>query len=279
MAIKRLEDAELRIGKKIVKLPVYEGSEGEIGVDISKLRDQSSVITVDNGYANTGSCFSSITFIDGEKGILRYRGYPIEELAERATFLEVAYLLIYGELPTAKQLGDFTYQITRHSLLPEYMKRFFDGYPLTAHPMGVLSAMICSLSSFYPDSLNNDPKYIDLNIHRIISKVSTIAAFSYKKSINQPFIGPLNRLSYVDNFLHMMFAIPSEDYEVDPVASRALEMVLILHADHEQNCSTSTVRIAGSSQANIYAAISAGICALWGYSHGGANQAVMEMLS
>ncbi|MDD5218030.1 MAG: citrate/2-methylcitrate synthase, partial [Candidatus Omnitrophica bacterium] len=276
---KNVGDAELKLGDKIVKLPIYEGSEGERAVDVSKLRDTTGYITYDNGYANTGSCMSAITFVDGERGILRYRGIPIEELAERGSFLETCYLLIYGKLPRPEQLELFTGNVKRHSMLPESMKRFFEGHPASAHPMGVLSAMICTLSSFYPDSLHNDPETIDHNIYRIISKVSSIAAFSYKKSFNQPFVGPLNRLSYVENFLNMMFSIPAEPYEIDSVAVRALEMILILHADHEQNCSTSTVRVAGSSQANLYASISAGICALWGYSHGGANQAVIEMLN
>lgn len=276
---KQVGNAELRINQKTLQLPVYEGSEGERGIDISSLRAETMHVTLDPGYANTGSCTSAITFIDGERGILRYRGIPIEELAEKATFLEVAYLLIYGKLPARAALTDFENHVKYNALLHEDMKHFFSGYPATAHPMGILSAMICSLSSFYPDCLYNDPATVDVNMYRSISKVSTIAAFSYKKSIGQPFIGPLSRLSYVENFLHMMFAVPLEPYELDPVAVRALELVMILHGDHEQNCSTSTVRMAGSSQANIYAAMSAGICALWGYLHGGANQSVIEMLT
>lgn len=277
---KMIGDAELRLpGGKSVKLPVHEGSEKEIGIDITNLRAESGAITLDPGYANSGSCLSSITYIDGDKGILRYRGIPIEELAEKSSFLEVSYLLIYGKLPTRKELSDLSQQITHHSMIHEDMKRFFTGYPVTAHPMSILSSMICSLSSYYPDSLEPGLKYADINIVRILSKVSTIAAFSYKKSIGQPFIGPLNRLSYVENFLNMMFAVPAEPYELDADAVRALEMILVLHADHEQNCSTSTVRMVGSSQANLYASMSSGICALWGPLHGGANQAVIEMLS
>jgi citrate synthase len=277
---KIIGDAELRLpGDKVVKLPVHEGSEGERGIDITNLRAESGAITLDPGYANSGSCLSSITYIDGDKGILRYRGIPIEELAEKSTFLEVSYLLIYGKLPTPKELESFTSQITHHSMIHEDMKRFFTGYPVTAHPMSILSSMICSLSSYYPDSLEPGLKYADINISRILSKVSTIAAFSHKKSIGQPFIGPVNRLSYVENFLNMMFAVPAEPYQVDPDAARALEMILVLHADHEQNCSTSTVRMVGSSQANLYASVSSGVCALWGPLHGGANQAVIEMLT
>jgi len=272
-------EAELRILDKSVKLPLYKGSEGEIGIDIAKLRSETGAITLDPGYVNTGSCSSSITYIDGEKGILRYRGFPIDELAEHSTFLETSYLLIYGKLPNHSELGTFTDHITRHSMIHEDMKRFFNGYPATAHPMSILSSMVCSLSSYYPDCMHNTPENMELNIYRILSKISTISAFSYKKSIGQPFVGPLNRLSYVENFLNMMFAVPAEPYQLDPVAVRALEMILVLHADHEQNCSTSTVRIVGSSLANLYACVSAGICALWGPLHGGANQAVIEMLA
>jgi citrate synthase len=277
---KIIGDAELRLpDNQVIKLPVHEGSEGERGIDITNLRAASGAITLDPGYANSGSCLSSITYIDGDKGILRYRGIPIEELAEKSTFLEVSYLLTYGNLPTQKELTEFSNQITHHSMIHEDMKRFFTGYPVTAHPMSILSSMICSLSSYYPDSLEPGLKHADMNIIRILSKVSTIAAFSHKKSMGQPFIGPLNRLSYVENFLHMMFAVPAEPYQLDADVVRALEMILVLHADHEQNCSTSTVRMVGSSQANLYASISSGICALWGPLHGGANQAVIEMLT
>lgn len=276
--IKHIGDADLSFQGKSIKLKVYEGTEGERGVDISELRQQTGLITLDEGYVNTGSCTSSITYINGEKGILRYRGIPIDELAEKSTFLEVSYFLIYGKLPKRDELDKFTENITRHSMIHEDMKRFFNGYPQSAHPMSVLSAMVCSLSSYYPDCLSGTQCPIDLNIYRILSKISTISAFSYKKSIGQPFIGPVNRYSYVENFLHMLFAVPAEPYKINPVAVRALEMILVLHADHEQNCSTSTVRIVGSSMANIYATVSAGICALWGPLHGGANQAVLEML-
>lgn len=276
--IKKIGDAELKLQKKSYKLPVFQGTEKEIGIDISSLRQDSMAITLDPAYGNTGACTSAITFIDGEKGILRYRGYPIEELAAKSTFLETSYLLIYGKLPTAVELKDFSKQITYHSMIHEDMKRFFQSIPVTAHPMSTLSAMICSLSSYYPDCLSTGNETMELNIARILSKVNTIAAFSYKKSTGQPFIGPLNKLSYVENFLHMMFAVPAEEYVIDPVVVDALEKILILHADHEQNCSTSTVRMVGSSLANLYASTSAGICALWGPLHGGANQAVIEML-
>jgi len=262
---KVIGEAEILLdGKKKIKLPVREGSEQEKGIDISKLRAETSYITVDPGYGNTGSCTSDITFIDGEKGILRYRGIPIEELAEKSTFLETSYLLINGKLPKQAELDDFVELVTYHSMLHEDLKRLFNGYPATAHPMAIISSMMCSLSSYYPDCLEPGLKSADINIARIISKISTIAAFSYKKSIGQPFIGPVNKYSYVENFLNMMFSVPAEAYKIDADIVKALEMILILHADHEQNCSTSTVRMVGSSQANLYAAISAGICALWG---------------
>ncbi|MFT5206583.1 MAG: citrate synthase [Candidatus Omnitrophota bacterium] len=279
--MKNLGNAELKLpDNKIIELPVYEGVEGERGVDITALRANSEHITLDPGYGNTGSCSSSITYIDGDKGILRYRGIPIEELAEKSTFLETSYLLIYDKLPNQEELDDFSEKITRHSMIHEDMKRFFTGYPQNAHPMSILSSMLCSLSSYYPDCLNPDiDDTLDVNIVRILAKVSTIAAFSYKKTIGQPFIGPVNKLGYASNFLNMMFAVPAERYDVDPDHKDALEKILILHADHEQNCSTSTVRMVGSSQANLYASLSAGVCALWGPLHGGANQAVIEMLA
>lgn len=256
------------------ELPIVEGSEGERALDISKLRSETGgVITLDNGYANTGSCQSDITFINGEEGILRYRGYPIEQLASEASFVEVCYLLIYGELPTRDELEDFRHKLTYHSLLHEDMKKFFEGYPPSAHPMAILSSMVASLSSFYPDEED-----VDLNIVRLLAKSKTIAAFSYKKTVGQPFMYPQNDLSYCANFLHMMFAVPAEPYEVPPVLEEALNLLLILHADHEQNCSTSTVRMVGSSQANLFASVAAGVCALWGPLHGGANQRVIEML-
>jgi citrate synthase len=254
------------------EFPLVVGSEGEVGIDISKLRTTTGAITLDEGYGNTGSCRSAITFIDGEKGILRYRGIPIDEL-EQARFTEVAYLLIYGRLPNRAELDDWRERLTRHSLLHEDMKKFFEGFPASGHPMAMLSAMVGSLSTYYPDDQD-----LELNIVRLLAKAKTIAAFSYKKSIGQPFIYPQNRLSYTSNFLNMMFAVPAEPYEPSPVVERALNLLLILHADHEQNCSTSTVRMVGSSGANLFASISAGISALWGPLHGGANQAVIEML-
>ena len=270
------DTAKVHINGQDYEFPTVVGSEGEIGVDIGKLRGTTGAITLDPGYANTGSCQSAITFIDGEKGILRYRGYSIDEIAEKADFLEVCYLLIYGELPTQQQFDDFKAELTHHTLLHEDMKKFFEGYPPNAHPMAILSAMVTSLSTFYPDSGTDDN--LDLNIVRLLAKLPTIAAFSYKKSIGQPLAYPRNDLTYCANFLNMMFAVPSEPYEVSPSVERALNLLLILHADHEQNCSTSTVRMVGSSQANLYASMSSGISALWGPLHGGANQKVIEML-
>jgi len=267
--------ARLTLDGKDYDLPVITGSEGERAVDIAKLRDATGAITLDPGYGNTGSCKSAITFIDGDKGILRYRGYPIEELAEQASFLEVAYLLIYGKLPNAAEWAAFSGQITRHTLLHEDMKKFFEGYPQQAHPMAILAAMVASLSAYYPDASTSSA---DVNITRLVAKLPTIAAFSFKKGVGQPFVYPRNELSYCGNFLNMMFSVPSEAYKISPVVERALNMLLILHADHEQNCSTSTVRMAGSSQANLFATIAAGIAALWGPLHGGANQEVIEML-
>ena len=257
-------------------LPVVVGTENEVGIDISKFRGTSGAITLDSGYANTGSCKSEICFIDGEKGILRYRGYPIEQLAEHAKFPEVAYLLINGELPTTTQYAAFREELTYHSMIHEDMKKFFEGFRHTAHPMAILSAMVTSLSSYYPESGDDGQ---DHDIIRLLAKVKTVAAYAYKKSMGQPFVHPQNKLTYCANFLHMMFSVPTEPYEVDPVLEDALNVLLILHADHEQNCSTSTVRMVGSSQANLYASMSAGICALWGPLHGGANQKVIEMLS
>ena len=270
-----MNTAKLTLEGQDYELPVVEGSEGEIGIDISKLRGQSGAVTLDSGYGNTGSCSSSICFIDGEKGILRYRGYAIEHLAENASFPEVCFLLVNGKLPNQKELTDFRQELTIHSMLHEDMKKFFEGYLPTAHPMAILSSMVASLSTYYPESSANGD---DLDIIRLLAKVKTIAAYAYKKSIGQPFIYPRNDLNYCENFLHMMFAVPTEEYEVPQVMIDAMNVLLILHADHEQNCSTSTVRMVGSSQANLYASISAGICALWGPLHGGANQAVLEML-
>jgi citrate synthase len=268
-----MNTATLLLKGKEYELPVIEGSEGETAIDITSLRAKTGAITFDPGYGNTGSCASAVTFIDGEKGILRYRGYPIEELARKATFVEVCYLLIHGNMPSPMELIAFDEKLTRHSLIHEDMKKFFEGFPPSAHPMAILSAMVASLSAYYPN--NGDD---ELNIIRLLSKAKTIAAFSYKKSVGQPFIYPRNDLTYTQNFMHMMFAVPAEDYVVSPAIDRALNLLLILHADHEQNCSTSTVRMVGSSGANLFASISAGICALWGPLHGGANQQVIEML-
>lgn len=270
-----MEAARLSLDGKDYELPTLVGSEGEVGIDISSLRAKSNAITLDPGFGNTGSCRSAITFIDGEMGILRYRGYPIEQLAEKASFSEVSYLLIYGELPNRQQVTEWRKKLTYHSMIHEDMKKFFEGFPPTAHPMAILSSMVSSLSTYYADDPKSEP---DVNIVRLLAKLKTIAAYAYKKSIGQPMIYPRNELSYVANFLHMMFAVPTEPYAVPKVLEDALNALLILHADHEQNCSTSTVRLVGSSQANLYASISAGICALWGPLHGGANQEVLEML-
>lgn len=270
---------KLKIGDKEYDLPVVRSTQGDSGLDIRKLRGDSGYITIDSGYGNTGSCKSAITFIDGEKGILRYRGIPIEQIAVKSTFVETSYLLIYGSLPTKEQLSTFSDSLRYHSMIHEDMLHFYDGYPSTAHPMAILSSMVCSLSAYYPESLDpKDPRQVERLIPRVLSKIRTIAAYSYKKSIGQPVVYPQNSLKYCENFLHMMFAIPADPYEVDPDIADALNMLLILHADHEQNCSTSTVRLVGSSDANLFASIAAGICALWGPKHGGANQAVVEML-
>jgi len=262
------------------EFPVIVGTENEPAIDIAKLRSDTGLITLDSGFKNTGSTTSSITFLDGEEGILRYRGYRIEDLAEKSSFMEVAYLLIYGELPTQAQFDDFTKQITYHTLVHEDIKKILDGFPSNAHPMGVLSSLICSLSAFYPDSLNpnSTPEEINLSMIRLLAKMPTFAAWAYKNKMGHPVNYPDNSLDYCSNFLKMMFALPAERYEVDPVVAKALDALLILHADHEQNCSTSTVRMVGSSQGPIYASISAGINALWGPLHGGANQSVIEML-
>lgn len=274
------EIAKLELNGQTYEFPVIEGSENEKAIDISSLRDKTGYITMDQGFKNTGSCKSSITFLDGEIGILRYRGYPIEQLAEKASFLEVAYLLIYGELPSKTELDSFINSITKHTLIHEDMKQFFEAYPAKAHPMGVLASMICSLSTFYPESLdpNRSAEAKNLTIHRLLGKLPTLAAWSHKNAMRHPFMYPKNSLDYCSNFLHMMFAMPTEEYTVDPVISAALNKLLILHADHEQNCSTATVRVVGSSQSNLYSTVSAGISALWGPLHGGANQEVIEML-
>jgi citrate synthase len=278
------DTAKLTLANKGVEqtfdLPVVTGTEeGEKGIDISTLRAKTGYVALDPAYVNTASTTSAITYIDGEKGILRYRGIPIEQLGERSTFVETSYLLIYGNLPNKAELSRFSTLLTRHSLIHEDMKRFFDGYPSTAHPMAILSAMVVSLSSFYPESMDvGNAQQVEITIARLLSKVRTIAAFSYKKSIGQPFVYPHNSLSYCANFLNMMFSVPAEPYEIDEDVVRVLNLLLILHADHEQNCSTSTVRLVGSAKVNLFGAISAGICALWGPLHGGANQEVVEML-
>lgn len=271
-----MDKAKLQIEDNTLELPIVVGTEGEVGVNISSVRKATNSITLDVGFGNTGSCQSAITFIDGEKGILRYRGYPIEDLAEHSSFIEVCYLLINGELPTQSRLAQFEFELKHHSLIHEDLKKFFENYPGNAHPMSVLSGMVTALSTFYPET--DAAETVELNIIRLLSKLSTIAAFSYKKSVGQPYIYPKNELSYPANFLHMMFAVPSEPYEVSPTLEKALDLLLILHAEHEQNCSTSTVRMVGSSEANMFACITAGISALSGPLHGGANQAVIDML-
>jgi len=276
---KPVDTAELRIGDKTITLPILVGSEGERAIDVRKLRDQTGYITFDPGYANTGACRSAITFIDGDNGILRYRGYSIEDLAEKSSFLEVSYLLIYGELPTEAELRAFSDSIRRHTMLHEDFKRFYGAMPKDAHPMAASSAAVGALATFYPDALDpRDPRQVEISVHRLLAKLPTMAAYAFKHSIGQPFMFPDNKLRYVGNFLHLMFATPCEPYVVDPVIEKAIDLLLILHADHEQNCSTSTVRLGGSSMVNLFGAISAGINALWGPLHGGANQAVIEML-
>ena len=268
--------AKLNLGQTDYEMEAIVGTENEVGLDVRKLRANTGLITYDPGYGNTGSCSSAITFINGEKGILRYRGYPIEQVAEAASFAEVCFLLVYGRLPSASEYERFRGALTRHTLLHEDMKKFFEGFPPNSHPMAILSSMVAALSTYYRDTTTEED--INRNIIRLIAKVSTIAAFSYKKSVGQPFVYPRNDLSYTENFLHMMFSVPTEPYEVPAVVDTALNLLLILHADHEQNCSTSTVRMVGSSEANLFASISAGISALSGPLHGGANQKVIEML-
>lgn len=271
-----MNTAKLVLNDREHELPVMVGSEGETAIDVTRLRSESMIITLDPGFANTGACRSEITFIDGERGILRYRGYSIEELARAAQFTEVCYLLLYGALPNREQLDDFRERLTYHTLIHEDMKKFFEGYPRSAHPMAILSSMVSALSTYYPvANAEEDP---DLNIIRLLAKAKTIAAFAYKKSIGHPFSYPINALSYTANFLHMMFSVTTEPYKVPQVLDDALNLLLVVHADHEQNCSTSTVRLVGSSDANLFSAVAAGICALWGPLHGGANQNVIEML-
>ena len=260
-------------------LALQEATEGPGGIDVSALLAKTGLVTVDPGFVNTASCSSSITFIDGDAGILRYRGYPIEELAERASFLEVAWLLIYGELPNATELEEFQTRVRHHTMLHEDMRAFFNGFPRDAHPMAVLSSAVSALSTFYQDSLDPfDDEHVEVSTIRLLAKLPTIAAYAHKKSIGQPFLYPDNSLGYVENFLRMTFGVPAEDYVVDPVAAKALNLLFVLHADHEQNCSTSTVRLVGSSNANLFVSVSAGVAALFGPLHGGANQAVLEML-
>jgi citrate synthase len=274
-----MPNAELKIDGKSVELPIVVGTEGEKAIDIRQLRAQTGYVTLDQGYMNTGAVTSNIAFIDGDAGILHYRGIPIEVLAEKSTFVEVAYLLIYGKLPTTEELSRFSSLLTLNSALHEDMRHFFDRYPSTAHPMAILSSMVCSLSSFYPESLKvNNSEQNEVTITDLLAKLRTIAAYSYKKSVGEPLVYPQDHLSYCANFLNMMFSVPSRHYEIDEDIVKALNQILILHADHEQNCSTSTVRLVGSSQANVFATVSAGICALWGPLHGGANESVLDML-
>jgi citrate synthase len=271
--------ASLRIGERTVELPIARGTDGQEALDIGRLLAECGMTTLDYGYANTAPARSAVTFLDGEAGVLRYRGYPIEQLAERSSFLEVAWLLIHGDLPTSGQLERWEDDVRRHTLLHEEFKRFFDGFPKDAHPMAILASAVSALSTFYQASADiHDEDAVELQSIRLLAKLPTIAAFAYKKAIGQPFIYPQNHLEYEANFLHMMFAVPSEPFEVDPDAAAALRTLLILHADHEQNCSTSTVRLVGSAHANLFVSVSAGIAALWGPLHGGANQEVLEML-
>ena len=272
------DTANLKLEGQAIELPIITGSENEKAIDIGQLRAKTGLVTIDPAYMNTASVESGITYLDGEKGILRYRGIPIEQLAEKASFVEVMYLLIYGKLPNTGELENFTTLLTRHTMIHEDMKHLFDGFPHTAHPMAILSAMVCSLSSYYPEPDKVDGPEMDVVLARLLAKLPTIAAYSYKKSIGQPFVYPNNSLSYSANFLSMMYSVPAEPYKQDEELERTLNLLLILHADHEQNCSTSTVRMVGSSQANLFASMAAGICALWGPLHGGANQEVVQML-
>jgi citrate synthase len=274
------DKAKLQLEGKTYEFPIIVGTEHEKAFDISKLRSETSYITLDSGFGNTGACQSSVTFVDGEKGILRYRGIPIEQMAEQSTFVETAYLLIYGELPTKDQLAKFSYSFTQHAMIHEDMKNFFHGYPSSAPPMAILSAMVCSLSAYYPELINPNPSKEDVDriAVQLLSKVRTICAFAYRKLQGQPFVNPREDMQYIPNFLYMMFAGSPKESHADADVVNALRTLLVLHADHEQNCSTSTVRLVGSSRANLFASISAGICALWGPLHGGANQAVIEML-
>ncbi|MCA9399150.1 MAG: citrate (Si)-synthase, partial [Candidatus Omnitrophica bacterium] len=274
------ETAKIILDGKTYEFPVITGTENEKAIDITQLRAETSYITLDNGFINTGSCTSSITFLDGEKGVLRYRGIPIEQIAEKSTFVETSYLLIYGKLPTQDKLKKFAQSFTKHAPLHDDMLNFFNGYPKDGHPMGLLSAMVCSLSGYYPDLLKPEltDEEFESTAAQLLSKVRTISAYTYKKSLGQPVVPPREDLRYIANFLNMMFSTPQKEYEITDEVIQALEALLILHADHEQNCSTSTVRLVGSSWANMFASVSAGVSALWGPLHGGANQKVVEML-
>ena len=275
-----MSDIELRTADGVLPLEVTAGTEDPAGLDVSGLLAKTGYVTLDPGFVNTASCTSAITYIDGDAGILRYRGYPIEQLAEEASFLEVAWLLIYGELPSDAELTTFKSKIRKHTMLHEDFREFFQGFPTDAHPMAVLSSAVSALSTFYQDSLDPfDPDHVEASTIRLLAKMPTIAAYAHKKSVGQPFLYPDNQLGYVDNFLRMTFGVPAEQYVVNPVASKALNLLFLLHADHEQNCSTSTVRMVGSSNANLFVSISAGVAALFGPLHGGANQAVLEMLA
>lgn len=279
LELQKMDSVRLVYGDEELELPVIEGTEGERAIDISHLRGSTGLITLDDGFVNTGSTQSAITFLNGERGILRYRGYPIEQLASASDFIETAFLLIYGELPNATQAAAFRAGIREHTMIHEDMRSFYNGFPRDAHPMAILSSVVGALSTFYQDSMDpTDEQQVEISIYRLLAKLPTIAAYSYKKSMGQPFIYPNNNLGYCENFLHMMFATPAHDYEVDPDFAEALNLLLIVHADHEQNCSTSTVRMVGSSNANLFASISAGIGALWGPLHGGANEACVNML-
>ena len=273
------EDAVLRVGDQEYDLPVIVGTEGEVAIDVNRLRGTSGIVTFDRGFANTAETKSAVTFLDGEKGILRYRGYPIEQVAERASFLEVAYLLSEGTLPSEAQLDEYVDEITHHTMLREDMKHLFEAFPKEAHPMQILASAVSALATYYPDALDpRDPWAIDISMKRLLAKVPTMVAWSYKYSRNQPYVYPRNDLDYATNFLHMMFSYPTEAYAIDPVIAKALNVLFILHADHEQNCSATTVRVVGSGHANLFSSVAAGIHALSGPLHGGANQRVVEML-
>ena len=277
--VKKAGTVKFKYGDQEIELPVVEGSEGERGIDIAALRKETGLVTLDEGFVNTGSTRSGITFLNGEEGVLRYRGYAIEELAANCDFVEVAYLLIYGDLPNEVQIQAFRNGIRDHTMIHEDMRSFYNGFPRDAHPMAILSSVVGALSTFYQDSMDPaDPEQVEISIYRLLAKLPTIAAYSYKKSVGQPFMYPNNSLDYCENFLHMMFATPATEHMVDPDFAEALNLLLIVHADHEQNCSTSTVRMGGSSNANLFASISAGIGALWGPLHGGANEACVNML-